>query len=334
MKRVCANTQNWSILLVIFILTGTHNVSAQDHFAQWFNPRLGQLKLQGSYQIEHFFSRDIKGQESDIRWTQQELDILIPLKQNDVSEWALLSELNIIDIDSNAVLSDTLEKLPSHLWSMALGGAYRRRLNNDWIAGAQLTIGSTSDKPFDSAEELVVNALGTLQIPHGPRNAWLLMLQYSNNREFLQNVPIPGVAYLWQPDRTFRALLGIPFAMIHWEPATRWSVDASYMIPRTIRAKIQYEITNNVSLYSGFTWQNQRFFRADRPDDDERLFFYDKRVLAGLQWQLTEQLLLDLQAGFAFDRFIFEGQDYSDRSHNRINIQNGCFFGIQNQIRF
>ena len=246
----------------------------------------------------------------------------------------LLPPLGPICMPISILLPDTQDKLPDHLWDMNLGGSYRRRLQNDWIAGARLTVGSASNKPFDSAEELVVNALGTLQIPHGQRKAWLLMLQYSNNREFLQHVPIPGVAYLWQPERTFRTVVGIPFAMIHWEPATRWNIDASYFIPRTVRARIQYEIMKNTRLYSGFAWQNKRFFRADRQDGDDRLFFYDKRILAGLQWQLTTQFSLDLQAGFAFDRFIFEGGNYSDRGDNRIEIQDGCFFGIQNRIRF
>ena len=334
LKYVCTNPQNLFVLLFIFILTASPNVRGQERFARWFDPRLGQQKLQGSYQIEHFFARDVKGQESDLGWTQQEMDVLIPLKQEETSEWALLGGLNVIDMASSARLPDTQDTLPDHLWDMNLGGSYRRRLQNDWIAGARLTFGSASDKPFDSAEELVVNALGTLQIPHGQRNAWLLMLQYSNNREFLQHVPMPGVAYLYQPEQTFRTLVGIPFAMIHWEPATGWTIDASYFIPRTVRAKIQYEIMKNIRLYSGFAWQNQRFFRADRQDGDDRLFFYDKRILAGMQWQLTEQLSLDLQAGFAFHRFIFEGEDYSDRGDNRIEIQDGCFFGIQTRIRF
>lgn len=323
-----------AFLFCIFLLNGTNCVWGQKRMDQWFNPRLGQQKLQGSYQVEHFFARDVQRQKSDLGWTQQEMDMLVPLKQDETSEWALIGGLHVIDIASNALLPDTQEKLPDHLWDMNLGGLYRRRLQNYWIAGARLTIGSASDKPFDSSEELVVNALGTLQIPHGKRNAWLLMLQYSNNREFLQDVPIPGVAYLWQPQQTLRTVVGIPFAMVHWEPATRWSVDASYFIPRTIKANIQYEFIENFHLYTGFAWQNQRFLRTDRRDDDDRLFFYDKRVLAGLQWQITEQLSLDLQAGFAFDRFLFEGEDYGDRGDNRIEIQDGCFFGIQNLIQF
>ena len=101
-KFVRANPQNRFVLLFIFILTGSQNVWGQDRFAQWFNPRLGQQKLQGSYQIEHFFARDVQGQESDLGWTQQETDVLIPLKQDETSEWALLGAPAMVTVSGTS----------------------------------------------------------------------------------------------------------------------------------------------------------------------------------------------------------------------------------------
>ncbi len=322
------------MVLLFLLWAGGGKVRAQDEFMHWMSPRLGQLRSQGSFQASHFFEREVQKQDTDISWTQQELKFFTPLVQDEDSEWGLIGQVGVLDIESGAFLPDAGSKLPDHLWDIRLGGQYRRRLNQDWIGGVRISLGSASNKPFDSAEELIVNALGTLQIPHTDQNAWLFMLHYSNHRDFLPHVPIPGVAYLWQSERTFRAVLGVPFAMIHWEPAERWSVDAVYFVPRTIRTKLQYEIVQNLSLYAGFAWQNQRYFRAEREDKDDRLFYYDKRILAGTVWRITERITLDVQAGFACDRFFFEGEDYSDRGDNRIEIQDGFFTSLQARIRF
>ena len=313
---------------------GAEEVRGQGELMHWMNPHLGKLRSQGSFQVSHFFEREVQNQDTDISWTQQELKFFTPLVQDEDSEWGFLGQVGVLDIDSGAILPDDGSRLPDHLWDIRLGGQYRRRLNQDWIGGLRISLGSASNKPLDSAEEMIVSALGTLQIPQKDRNAWLFMLHYSNNRDFLPHVPIPGVAYLWQSQPTFRAVLGVPFAMVHWEPAQRWSVDASYFVPRTIRTKLQYKIVRNLNLYAGFAWQNQRYFRAERKDEDDRLFYYDKRVLAGTVWQITEHITLDVQAGFACDRFLFEGEDYDDRGDNRIEMQDGFFTGLQSRIRF
>ena len=322
------------VVLLFLLWIGAEEVRAQGELMHWMDPQLGKLRSQGSFQVSQFFKREVQKQDTDISWTQQELKFFTPLVQDEDSEWGLLGQIGVIDIDSCAILADTGSKLPDHLWDIQLGGQYRRRLNQDWIGGLRISLGSASNKPFDSVEELIVNALGTLQIPHQDRNAWLFMLHYSNNRDFLPHVPIPGVAYLWQSQRTLRAVLGVPFAMVHWEPAEQWSVDASYFVPRTIRTKLQYEIVQNLNLYAGFAWQNQRYFRAEREDEDDRLFYCDKRVLAGTVWQITERITLDVQAGFAFDSFFFEGEDYGDRGENRIEMQDGFYTGLQARIHF
>jgi len=321
-------------VLLFLLWCGTETTRAQGELRHWMDPHLGNLRSQGSFQVSHFFAQEVQTQNTDVSWTQQKLKFLTPLVQDENSEWGLLGEVGVLDIDSGAILPDAGSSLPDHLWDMQLGGQYRRRLNQDWIGGIRVSLGSASNKPFDSAEELIVNALGTLQIPHQDQNAWLFMLHYSNNRDFLPHVPMPGVAYLWQSQRSFRAVLGVPFAMVHWEPAERWSVDASYFVPRTIRTKLQYEIAQNLNLYAGFAWQNQRYFRAEREDKDDRLFYYDKRVMAGTLWQITERITLDVQAGFACDRFFFEGEDYGDRGDNRIEIHGGFYSGLQARIGF
>jgi hypothetical protein len=84
----------------------------------------------------------------------------------------------------------------------------------------------------------------------------------------------------------------------------------------------------------GFDWTNDRYFRADRPDPDERLFYYEKRIRAGVIIGLARQLYVEVAGGYSFDRFYFEGEGYSDRGQNRVDVEDGPFAAIRLGTRF
>jgi hypothetical protein len=84
----------------------------------------------------------------------------------------------------------------------------------------------------------------------------------------------------------------------------------------------------------GFDWTNDRFLLADRPDPDERLFYYEKRFRAGAIIGLARQAYTEITVGYSFDRFYFEGEDYGDRDHNHIDVGSGPFATIRLGLRF
>jgi hypothetical protein len=139
---------------------------------------------------------------------------------------------------------------------------------------------------------------------------------------------------LISPDRDFNLVAGIPFSMIRWRPADRWTVEGSFFIPRTAFAKLSYQLTDPLQLYAAFDWTNQRYFRHERRDDDDRLFYFQKRALAGARWQFDPDCFLDLSGGWAFDRFWFEGEDYGDRGDNRIDISDGPVMQMRFVLKF
>ncbi len=73
---------------------------------------------------------------------------------------------------------------------------------------------------------------------------------------------------------------------------------------------------------------------ADRVNEQDRFFYYDQRLLGGLQYFFNAHASLDLSGGYVFDRFYFEGQSLSDDHHNRIDVGNGPFLSLQTQIRW
>ena len=95
-----------------------------------------------------------------------------------------------------------------------------------------------------------------------------------------------------------------------------------------------YELIDDVEIYGLFAWKNDAYLRHDRPDNDDQLIYFEKHVRGGVHWQILEQLSLDLSAGWAFDRFYFEGEDYGDRGDNRLDIDDGPIAQLSVRMTF
>ena len=68
------------------------------------------------------------------------------------------------------------QPLPSELWGVNLGLRYNRQLDDGWITGGGVSIGSASDHPFAGIHEMNVGMNAMLRIPQGEHNAWLFTL--------------------------------------------------------------------------------------------------------------------------------------------------------------
>jgi hypothetical protein len=325
-------TQNRVIGLAVSLLVA-QAAAAQTDWPFWGSSRLGQATLRADYDFTTYLNEPVAGQRTRMHITRHDLRFSFPLSRSAQHDWRLQTSLKALDIDSDARLPQTGDRFPGELWDVRLGTSYRRRFDNGWIGGGELTIGSPSDRPFASETEILVSASGFVRIPDGERNAWLFLFNYSNNREFLPNVPIPGVAYQYNPGERLSLLAGLPITMVTWEPLERIRVEASYFIPRSVHAQVGYELLESLRLHAGFDWLNQRFFRHDRRDDDDRLFHFEKRVSLGARWDIRENMWLDLAGGWAFDRFWFEGEDYGDRGDSRLDLSDGPFVKLQLGLR-
>jgi hypothetical protein len=318
--------------IVLVVCSGAAALAA-DPISRVFLPRIGEQKVVVDYEVMTYFNAGVADQREKLHQTRHELDLSVPVWQDDTNELTLTSRLKALHIDTNAWLPRTGARLPEHLWDVRLGATYRHRFDNDWVAGAWLELGSASDRPFASYDEWIINANGFLRIPHLENTAWLFLVNYANNREFWPNIPIPGFGYEFKFDKRFRGIAGVPYTYAQWKPIERLELEASYLIPRIIRARVGYRILEPLKIYAGFDWDNQRFFRADRRDRDDRLFYYEKRVVGGVRWDIDPHVWLDLAGGFAFDRFYFEGEDYSDRHGRKLEVQDGPFVMLKVGVR-
>jgi hypothetical protein len=257
---------------------------------------------------------------------QQDLAIRAPVWQDSCNEWTFQTNVRNESFRTGAVLPDTGQPFPDELWNIRFGTTYRHLFDNGWIAGGTVNFGSASDKPFHSINEMSAGANAFLRIPSGDTNAWLFTLAYSTNSQL--PVPIPGVAYVWQPSPNFRANIGLPF-QIMYRPIDDLTLDFTYMLLTNIRARATYRLWKPLRIYAGYDWTNESYFLADRADVNDRFFSYAQKVSTGVQYIFSKHASVDLSAGYLFDRYYYEGRSFSVTDSNRINLADGAFISLQ-----
>ena len=173
----------------------------------------------------------------------------------------------------------------------------------------------------EKLEDRCANAF--LVIPQGEHNAWLFTLMHSPTSELA--FPIPGVAYLWQPSDDFlRVNIGLPFRT-DVSPHERGDAQTSVtMLLRTVNTRATtYHLTPQVGLFTGYDWSNESYFLADRQDSNEPFLSYDQRVVAPVKCRRKSRRTFcsNCPAGYAFDRFFFQGTSYSDNNNDRVDVE-------------
>jgi hypothetical protein len=296
-----------------------------------FSPVVGNMVPRADYRFAWFPSEGVRGQATELGYMQHDVSLIVPLWQTNVDALSVSAHVRAEFFTTKAVLVDTMQPFPDELWNVHFNATYRRLFDNGWIAGGGVSFGSASDKPFHSIHEMTAGVNAFLRIPSGEHNAWLFTLSYSPTSELA--FPIPGVAYLWQPSPDFRAFIGLPFSLM-WRPIEDLTLDLSYMLVRTVHARATYRLCKPARVYVAFDWSNEAYFLADRPNENDRFFYYDKRLSAGVLLNLCPAAWVDLSAGYVFDRFYFEGRSYNDRNFDRIDVGNGPFLAVRLGVRF
>jgi hypothetical protein len=276
--------------------------------------------------------QNVVGQGTRLGYVQNDLAVLFPIwhcgPDNVAGSVRVRSTFFSTD---GTILPDTGRPFPEELWNIHVGANYSHVFANGWIAGGGLSVGSASDEPFNSVRELTVGVNGFLRIPQGQHNAWLFTLVFSPTSD--TPIPIPGVAYVWQPSDNFRMNVGLPFQLMY-RPIDDLTLDFSYMLLRTVHARATYRLFSDVRIYGGFDWTGENYYLADRQDRNDRFFYYEKRLSAGVRCDLTRRASLDFSTGYLFDRFYFQGHNYSDSNHDRIDVEDGPFLSAQLQLRW
>lgn len=306
-------------------------LSERGAFSSFSGPDVGHLPVRADYRATWFPDEPVKGQPTQLGFVRQDFSLTCPIWQCAPDEWSASIHVRNELFQTDALFPTTGQPFPDTLWNVHLGTTYRHLFDNGWVAGGTVSVGSASDKPFDTINEMTAGLNGFLRIPQGEHNAWLFTLSYSSNSEL--PIPIPGVAFIWQPSDQLRMNIGLPF-QIMYRPFDDLTFDLSYMLLTSVHARATYRVLPKLRVYGGYDYNNESYLPADRLDDRDRLFYYDQHLTTGMQYSVSQWATLDLSGGYTFDRFYFEGHSFSDRSHNRIDVGDGPFISADFRIRW
>jgi hypothetical protein len=259
---------------------------------------------------------------SDI--SQKRVSLATPVWSNEKHSTSLSVGAGRIDFNSKQLFDGTTIETPEHLDRVEIGGQYSQNLG-DKMWGGRLSVGSASNEVFHSFDEMILNANLFYMPTVGPGDQWIYTLFISNNNPIANYVPIPGVIYLHKRER-FTGLFGIPFSSIQWTPVDPWTLSVSIMIIN-FNAEISYGHRDQMQTFVGFSSAQQSFLRAERIENEDRLFFSEKRAFIGVRSPITPKLSGDIQFGDSFDRRLSEGDSLRDRKRE-VGMGRSWFVGM------
>ena len=303
---------------------------------QWLTPTLGQLQLRADFRETYYPDERVRQQGTELKIFEERGGLFFPIWQNATDELSFSGSVRYQELDTGntpAILPGAQVQLPGDLWEIKFGPTYRHKFDNGWIAGLNVTVGSASNRPFHSIDEVTARATAFLRVPQGERNAWIFTLNYSNYSEYFAGLPVPGIDFLYSPNDNFTLVFGFPFTSLEWKPFEKLTLQINYVPVRTVKAKVTYEIFRPLRVWAGFDWDDDWYLRANRTDTGDRLFYYEKRITGGIRFDLRH-VGFEVSGGYAFDRFYFEANDYHDRNENRIDIHSGPFVIGKISVRF
>lgn len=264
-------------LSATFALAMATPAAAQPELLQWVDRELGKQSGRADLRYSLYPERAVRNQATDLEIDEYSVTYTVPIYQDEYDEWSTSGDIRYAHLATDAILPDTDQPLPNELWDILFSAGYRHRFGNDWVGGVSLAFGSASDEPFHSWDEMTLRALGLLLVPWREHDAWLFSLLYANDQEFLGGFPIPGIAYVYTPSDELKAVIGVPFSSIEYEPTEKLKLEAQYFPVREVRTRVTYALFRPLRLFAGFDWINDHYFLKDRPDEDDQLYYYEKR---------------------------------------------------------
>lgn len=196
----------------------------------------------------------------------------------------------------------------------------KKHLSNNRFWLTTLSYGTASDRPFKNANDDTISA----NFIKKTSDKWFFVLNYSNNRVFLNNIPFPGFFYVKEATREKMTIFGLPFFLFVRQYGD-WSFKYLGFLPWTHQARVSFVKFFWIRPYLGFEQGVMNFFRHDREDLAHRVFFFQRKIGTGVEMFLTKHLKLDTFVGHSFDTEIFEARNFNDKKFNTIKFENSMF---------
>ncbi|WP_374028815.1 hypothetical protein [Bdellovibrio bacteriovorus] len=215
-----------------------------------------------------------------------------------------------------------------------IGFSYTHALEEKKLWSIVANYGSASDEPFKDASVSTLGITALYSYPGGPTSTWLLLVNYSNNRPILNNIPLPGFAYFYFPSKEFQAVYGIPFASVNWQFQDNWNLNFFTLIPWVVKTTVSYTGFTPVRIYAGVDFSQMTYLPFGRTNNEDRLFYDDKKAFLGVKSPLSQFVMAELEFGHAFDRSFFIAENYTNKPDDPVEIGNAYYGKLTLSVAF
>lgn len=262
--------------------------------------------------------------------------------QTHINQWQMIAKPELTDSTKGfALLSHDQTRLPKNsiktgknnsieieqnLTNIQYHFGFKRQAENMW--SALIGFGSPSDDPFGRARDTELTATLIYGVGQNiQQGIWHYYLNYSNNRTFLNNIPLPGFSYSIKISPHFFANLGVPFNTLTWMdfPTYRITLMAS---PWGAHYYIGYGILGPIQIFHSFRFELNSYMHKNRLDNDDRLFVESKNFRFGFEGPVAKNFWAQLAVGYRFDNSLYESESVFGDHVGKINFNNQYFLDL------
>lgn len=311
------------IFIVLLSLLCHRSVLAQDMMSGLVPPKFQKV----TFGYVGVFHQEAQFPTGDAATSFQAFDLSGPVIRDESESWTA-------SLAGNQLAITPTQGELSRLYDLKVGMGYTKALDDKRLWSASLRFGSASDRLFANPSVNTLGATWFYSYPKDETGRWLFLVDYSNNRPILNNIPLPGFAYFYTPSKTFKMVIGAPFASLNWEFHDRWGLEGFTLVPWVLKGNVFYKINDYAKIYSGIDFSQITYFLADRTNDKERLFFDEKKMFIGAKMPFSRSVLADLEFGHAFDRAFFQSEEYEIDPENPTSIANAFYAKVTLRLYF
>jgi hypothetical protein len=96
-----------------------------------------------------------------------------------------------------------------------------------------------------------------------------------------------------------------------------------------------YKLNDRLVAYGGFQSLQEAYFLADRENTNDRFMGFEKRLVAGIRWEVYHHATVDVSGGYSFDRYYGVGQNQiGGELSDQVDIDPGPFASVAFQYQF
>lgn len=186
-------------------------------------------------------------------------------------------------------------------------GMARRGDNKRW---SQIYFGyeSSSDKPFSHPDHSTPEIVALHAFPSPTKFQGVVGVDYSKNRGFLNDRPLPLLGTIYDFSTHLKILFGFPFLQIRYTNDPNWE-GLLKLTPVIFSAEINRRLNEImwVGLQSGAYARS--YMHSDRGHNEDRLFFHEKFFSLSLKTMLSQKTSFSVSTGYSFNRTVYEASE-------------------------